>query len=230
MENYKLSDLDIKKEHIKGTKYDELTIDYPDSENDEIKYRFEGISDYKMLDFFNVLIFEYEDPYNKTSPQVTIFSRLDQGHRVVSFPVLNKWPTVTEELRKIKKLIIPYFNSYLVYSYEYGIVTSARYDSMTYDEETQTFQVSLKRLTSYGYVTLFGVLDSEGHLIDDTLFIPELDLELVVDEHNLEASIDTCLTKIEKKIEKRERQEKIHEYNEWEYQQYLKRKRKNGLD
>ena len=183
-----------------------------------------------MLDFFNFLICEYEDEKHKTGPRVTIFTRLEQGHRAVSFPVLNKYPVVTKGLKKIKKLIIPYFNKYIVYSYEFGIVTSASYDEMSYDEESESFHVSCHKLTSYGYVTLFGTLDSEGHLIDNTLFIPDLGLELLVDEHNLEASIDAYLPKIEKKIRKRKKQEIEKEYNEWEYQQYLKRKRKNGLD
>ena len=228
MKNNKLSDLIIKTEHINGSNYNKLTIDYFDLENRNIKYEFRGVFDYKMLDFFNFLICEYEDEKHKTGPRVTIFTRLEQGHRAVSFPVLNKYPVVTKGLKKIKKLIIPYFNKYIVYSYEFGIVTSASYDEMSYDEESESFHVSCHKLTSYGYVTLFGTLDSEGHLIDNTLFIPDLGLELLVDEHNLDNSIEDKVPKIERDIAKNIRKQKVNEYATWENECYLKRKK--GLE
>lgn len=230
MENNKLSDLQIKTEHINGTKYNEITIDYQDSENQEVKYRFAGKFDYKLLDFFTVLVEEYEDKNHKTSLRVTIFTRLDEGHIITSFPVLKEFSKVTEGLRKIKKLIIPYFNSYVVYSYEFGYITSAIYDKIFYDEETQTFHVEYLKYTSYGFVRLFGTLDSEGHLINDTLFIPELDLELLVDEHNLEASTNTYIFTIEKAFKRKNKNDEQKEFNEWEYQHYLNRKRKNSLE
>ena len=227
MEKNKLSDLDIKTDHIKGTKYNELIIDYPDGYSG-IKYRFEGIFSYVMLDFYNVLIYEYDDPLNKTSPRITIFSRLDDGHVINHFPMLGEFPKVSEGLRKIKKLIIPYYGRYFLYSYEYGGVVSGFFNKMIFDEDSQTFYVEYYKATIYGDVTLFGSLDFEGHLIDDALFIPELGIELLVDEHNLDSSIDSYLPKIERSIKKKENNEKQREYNEFEYQLYLKRKRKNS--
>ena len=81
-------------------------------------------------------------------------------------------------------------------------------------------------MTEYGEVKLTGTLDSEGHLIDDTLYMPEIRCSYLVDEHNLDNSIERLVPKTEKDITKHFHKLEQNAYADWEYACYLKRKKK----
>ena len=191
-------------------------------------YQFQGSFEYLQPDAFTVIIFERKSLNKKTYPRITIFTRLENGHSINSYPLTDKEPILTEGLKKIKKIIIPGFYRYFVYSYEFGYITSAAFDKITYDEETKTFHVEYHKATEYGQITLCGELDAEGHLIDDTLYAPSLRTSYTVDEHHLDFSIEKALPKIETDIKRKETQAKQKQYTDFEYQLYLKRKKKSS--
>ena len=228
MQNNKFSDLKITVDQLDNPKYKEITIGYPDHNNTQIYYRFQGTFTYELLDSSNVLIIETEDMNHQTCPRLTIFSRIPEGHRINSFPIIAKVPKRSAGLRNIKKIIIPGYQKYFVYSYEFGIICSACYDQIQFDEETKTFDVSYHKSTEYGEIKLTGTLDSEGHLIDDTLYFPDIRCSYLVDEHNLDNSIEDKVPKIERDIAKNIRKQKANEYATWENECYLKRKK--GLE
>ena len=113
---------------------------------------------------------------------------------------------ITIITQRIKKIIIPGFYRYFVYSYEFGYITSASFDKITYDEESETFHVEYYKATEYGKITLCGELDAEGHLIDDTLYAPSLRTSYIVDEHHLDFSVEKALPKIERDIKRKKAQ------------------------
>ena len=225
MQNNNFSDLKISINHIDNPKYKELTIGYPDK-NPHNYYEFQGLFDYELLDSSHVLIKEIEDMHHRTYPRLTIFTRIPEGHRIDSFPIIAEIPKRSAGLKSIKKLIIPGFQRYFIYSYEFGIICSACYDVIVFDEETKTFEVTYRKMTEYGEVKLTGTLDSEGHLIDDTLYMPEIRCSYLVDEHNLDNSIERLVKKKEKDITKHFHKLEQNAYADWEYACYLKRKKK----
>lgn len=225
MQNKIISDLKITINHLNGTKYNEIAIGYPERNNTQNYYRFQGIFDYELLNFSNVLIIEKEEMNNHTYPRLTVFSRISEGHRIDSFPIIAEVPPRTSGLKSIKKLIIPGFQRYFVYSYEFGVICSACFDQILFNEESKTFDVTYRKMTEYGEVRLTGILDSEGHLIDDTLYIPEIRCSYLVDEHRLDDSVEALVPKIEKDIAKDIHKQRKKEYSDWEYEYYLKRKK-----
>lgn len=212
---------------------EEISISYATEEtkNSEMPmfysyYKFQGSFEYLQPDAFTVIIFERESLNKKTYPRITIFTRLENGHSINSYPITDREPILTEGLKKIKKIIIPGFYRYFVYSYEFGYITSASFDKITYDEESETFHVEYYKATEYGKITLCGELDAEGHLIDDTLYAPSLRTSYIVDEHHLDFSVEKALPKIERDIKRKKAQTKQDQYTNFEYQMYLKRKKK----
>ena len=189
-------------------------------------YKFQGSFEYLQPDAFTVIIFERESLNKKTYPRITIFTRLENGHTINSYPLADKDPIFTEELKKIKKIIIPGFYRYFIYSYEFGYITSASFDKITYNEDSKTFYVEYYKATEYDKITLCGELNTEGHLIDDTLYAPTLRTSYIVDEHHLDFSVEKILPKIERDIKRKKSQAKQNQYVNFEYQMYLKRKKK----
>lgn len=230
MQNNTLSNLKVTINHLNGTEFDEITISYLDNSNNQNKYHFQGNFDYVILDSSNILIIENEDIKHRPRQRIVIFSGLNDGYRIEYYPILTEMPLITPALKNIKKIIIPGFQRYFIYSYEFGIICSASYDQIIFDEETNTFFVTYRKMTKYGEINLSGTLDSEGHLIDDTLYISKMKKAYRVDEHNLDNSINKLVAKIENDIAKNIRQAKVQKYNEWEYDCYLKRKRKKSLE
>ncbi len=124
-------------------------------------------------------------------------------------------------------MIIPFNGRYFVYSLEFGIVVSAFYDKIIFIAEEGIFHVEYRCNTRLGTVNLFGELDSEGHLIGDTLYAAEINGAYNVDEHNLDNSIAMCIPKIEKDMLKRKKKKVDEEYAAFEHDNWsLKRNRK----
>ena len=156
-------------------------------------------------------------------PSIRIFTKLPVGHSDNAYNAWGDEITITDELKEIKKIIIKSFSRSFVYSYEFGIITSALYNRIYYNEDNKTFFVEYDVATAKGILNLVGTLDSEGHLIDDTLYAPLLKKSYLVDEHNLDFSIAKYIPNMEKEKIKTEEQKT---YNELDYQAYLARKKK----
>lgn len=156
-------------------------------------------------------------------PSIRIFTKLPVGHADNAYTAWSDEITFSDELNKIKKIIIKSFSRTFVYSYEFGSITSALYNRIYYNEEDKTFFVEYDVATAKGILNLVGTLDSEGHLIDDTLYAPLIKKAYLVDEHNLDLSIAKYIPSMEKEKVRIETQKN---YNELEYQAYLARTKK----
>lgn len=161
----------------------------------------------------NNVVFEYVGLYKKvnldeknmaiitkdTNDFITFISTTNDEPIISSFKI---WEgtniSYSEDLAKIKKMIIPYGGKYVVYSYEYGIITSAMYDNIQYQNDYFSIEYNIHLNDSL--IKLEGTLNQDGHLIDDTLFVKELNTYILVDEHNLYESIMAELPKLKRKL------------------------------
>ena len=226
MEDKRLSDLLVNIKQLDNGRQ-RITISYKDEKGDNYneQYQCEGYLKYFQPDANSVVIQEIKASKDRNYPMIIIFSRLEKGHSLNYFCLTDE-PIINENLKDIKKMIIRQFGLEAVYSYQYGYLTSAWYDKIIYDEKTQTFQVEVIMETAKGIVRLVGELDTDGHLIDDTMYIPQLSMACLVDEDNLYESLESYKNKIERMLTKKENTKEKKAYVEYEYQLYLNRKRK----
>lgn len=192
-------------------------------------YSFEGNFKVVSLDDETILIVEAQKSAYHLNEK-------DPNHRAITFIGSNKTDTykdtfevpagssitIDENIAKIKKVILPFGYKFAVYSYEFGIVTSAQYHYIRYSQDTNTFFVRYLVTGDKGEsVLLHGTLDSEGHLINDELYSPLLNKNFPVDEHNLEESIQKIKNKLCRMIEQKRNRQALYDY---EYE--LERKRR----
>lgn len=176
----------------------------------------------------NVLAIVEDCVYNLNESRITFF-RLDENEEIKTtyFNIELKHDNIFDyNLQEEKELIIPGVCKKFIYSYEYDLIISNLYDNIIYDDETNTFQVKKILRTNEGIVKLFGILDIDGFLLNESMYIPELDLEVYVDPLNLENSLKERMSLIEKKLKKRNYEREIKEFFKFEEEIYLKRKRK----
>lgn len=219
-----IADLDLSINDIENSELKEIHIGYQIDGKYQEYYHFKGYFTYYVLNLDTIAIIEIENEKKSIRPRVTIFMRKKKGHNIDTIPLYGKMPKISPEMNAIGKLIIP---SPLdrVYSFELGGFVSASYSDITYDADMKVFLVKYIEPTTSRVVTLEGTLDTEGHLIDDTLYLPSLRTSYIVDEHNLESSAATLAPKIEKDFAKDAENKEQIARNEFEYQNYLARKR-----
>lgn len=193
-------------------------------------YDFEGLCKIVGLDESSIIIVEKttdEIPYRG----ITIITKSENEIAIDKIPVPeNKNIELTPELQNIKKIILPIGNRFVIYSYEFGFITSAAYDTIIHNKVDNQFSVTYRLNTIHGKLSLFGTLDADGHLIDDTLYSPLLKKGFLVDEHKLAKSLEKYQKKIEKLLEKRKIDQEMYDFYAYECDLYLskKRKRKNN--
>lgn len=181
---------------------------------------------FKILEA-NVIAIVEDYVYALNESKVTFF-RLDENEEIKTtyFNINLKHDNIFDyNLLEEKELIIPGVCKKFIYSYEYDLIISNLYDNIIYDDETKTFHVEKILRTSEGIVKLFGTVDIDGFLLNELMYIPELDLEVYVDPLNLENSLKEKMPLIEKKLKKRNYERKIQEFFKFEEETYLKRKK-----
>ena len=191
----------MQKYNENGENFNNLTIIEKEITEDirsiEIMYNnnciYDFIGEYKMvmLDTYTLGILS-----NDEEKYITYITTTKEGPIISSFKVPDDMFFVT--LSRIKKAIVPYGFRNVVYSYEFGIITSASYESITYRDGY--FDVAYNINLDDTLVKLEGTLDMEGHLIDEALYAKELDTYILVDEHNLDESIMMELPRLERKL------------------------------
>lgn len=164
---------------------------------------------------------------NLSESKITFF-RMDENEEIKTtyFNIKLKHDNIFDyNLLEEKELIIPSVYKKFLYSYEYDLVISNIFDNIIYDEEAKIFQVEKILATNEGVVRLFGTLNTDGFLLNESMYIPELDLEVYVDPLNLENSLKEKVPLIEKKLKKRNYKQAISEFLTFEEEAYLKRKK-----
>lgn len=168
--------------------------------------------------------------YRSDESKITFF-HLDEDDEIktTSFCICSKHGDIFDDrLLEEKELIIPSVYKKFLYSYEYDSIISDLYDTILYEEETNTFHVEKVLSTEEGCVRLFGTLNIDGFLLNESMYIPDIDLEVYVDPLNLEKSLKENILLIEKKLKKKRKEKKIHELFEFEEEIYLKRKKRKN--
>lgn len=221
MENYFFNHLNlrIKREEMKD--YDKLTIYYLSSGGVKLVYNNFGQFCVSLVDKNTICVTNKKDDKMLNS---TFITSDDNGYTIKNFDV-KETISFFPGYKDIKKVIIPGPFKMALYSYQYGIVVSSLYDKIMYDNEDKMFYVEYYMNTSDGYITLFGSLDTDGHLIDDTLYSPLLKKEFLVDEHNLDNSINKYSDKIEELLLKRKKELEAEKLLDYECECYLRRKK-----
>lgn len=204
--------------------YKEIHIGYEENGEYQEYYSFKGVFNYHILNPNTVAIIEIENENEVIRPRITMFMRKSNGHNIDTIPLFGISPKISPEMNEIGKLIIT-SPSDRVYSFELGGFVSAEYSQIDYDAATQTFLVKYLKSVLDKTVTLQGELDQDGHLIDDTLYLPALRTSYVVDEHNLHASIDALVPQIEKDLTKEYKRLEQRQLMSYEYELYATRKR-----
>lgn len=128
-------------------------------------------------------------------------------------------------LMKYHELIIHGVYKDFLYSYDDDMIISDVYDNIIFDADTCTFHVEIVIYTSSTPVTAFGTLDIDGFLINESLFIPELDLEIHVNPLKIQQSIEKKIVLIEKVLKRKKKNNLFKEYACYEQELYLKRKK-----
>lgn len=144
------------------------------------------------------------------------------NYQIDEYPLRdNESVIINKALQEIKTVIIPGRYYYYLYSYDLGMIISASYDYIKYNEEENIFYVENYIHINNKTITLFGNLTKDGFLIDETLYVKELNKAYCVDSFNLKNHYEIIKKDIEKRM-KREEKQKL--YYKLEQEIYLKRK------
>lgn len=194
-------------------------------------YQFEGVFIFKVLDNSNFMILE---KYNKNDlesnygRQRLSFFRIDEkgSKSVNTFCIRPNSFKLNKNLLSSKEIIISGIYKDFIYSFEFGKVVSDFYDRISFDEEQQQFYVVEKVLTAFGTMTLQGVLDIDGFLLNESMYSKELDREFYIDPFNKDGSIYRLTDKFDRLMRRKTYKDYLTNLANYERDCYLTRKRK----
>lgn len=216
-----INSIKVFKENSKGTK--------------ELIYEYIGFYLIKRLDNCTLLIIELGNSkktlYADEHINKLLISLHGDAHTISKFEEQLEDLGKEGVIKKIKKAIVKIGNRLAIYSYEFGIVVSACFDSIKYSDEDNEFLVSYNLVTKFGLIKLYGVLNKEGYLYSNTLYFFAFgkSITINVNPENLDESIKKQLPKIEKIIERQKQFDKKRILLENECDMYLRRKKGSQL-
>ncbi len=196
-------------------------------------YQFKGVFIFKVLDNSNFMILEkynitdLESNYGKQ--RLSLF-RIDEkdSKSVNTFCIRPNSFKLNKNLLSNKEIIIPGIYKDFIYSFEFGKVISDFYDRISFDEEQQQFYVLEKVHTTFGPMTLQGVLDIDGFLLNESMYSKELDREFYIDPLNKDSSIYKLTDKFDRLMRRKSYKEYLTNLANYEKDCYLTRKRKTA--
>lgn len=202
-----------------------------DNFTEKCVYQFEGVFIFKVLDNSNFMILEKcnkNDLKGNCGKQKLSFFRINEkgSKSVNSFCVRPNSLKLNKSLLSSKEIIIPGFYKDFIYSFEFDKVISDFYDRISFDEEKQQFYVMEEVLTDFGTMTLHGVLDIDGFLLNESMYSKELDRSFYINPFDKDGSIYELTDKFNKLMKRKTSKDYFTNLVNYERECYLTRKRK----
>ena len=185
------------------------------------KYKFKVLDDRtfaiikKEHDEFNfsVLNLFYVNDENRLSSAEYIMNRSDK--------LFDK-----DVLAKKMMIVTSKYGEYIVNFNLNIIAPSFFYDKITFDKEENVFYVEEYVSTDHGIVTLFGTLDSNGNLFDNSLYCPYLKRNFKVDVCDAFKSCMAIKKEIHEILARMDKKKKKDAILDYECEAYLTRKKR----
>lgn len=197
----------------------------------EKMYEYKGKFIFRILDNNNFVILE-KDPSNTLNKcdnhQRIIFFRKDEKGKIIANKYCIKQEKIVfdKDLLLHEEVIIPGIYKDFVYNYEYGFKMSNFFSKIIFNKETNLFYVKEIVDTSYGPITLQGVLDTDGFLLNESMYSPELNETFYIHPFEIGESIEKLHNKFDRLYRRKTIQDKKKKMLEYERDNYLARKRK----
>lgn len=184
-------------------------------------YEFEGPFIFRVLDNNNFMVLEINQ-------QKINFFGFDKERRINinSFGMNADRLVLNEELLTNKKIIIPGLCKDFIYSFELEAVISDFFNKITFDEENWQFLVIDEISTLYGPVTLQGIVDMDGFLLNESMYSKELNKTFYINPLDKDNSIYNLFNKIEKLMKRKSNKDYLMDLINYKKECYLTRKRK----
>ena len=129
------------------------------------------------------------------------------------------------DLLPFKELIIPGLYKEFIYSFEHNLEMSDSFTKIIFDKEEGNFICREDISVKNGIVSLFGTLDIDGFLLNETMYAPMFRKEFYVDPFNVYKKIAEIKEKLQIMMYKKIDDEKQRAINEYECDCYLARKK-----
>ncbi len=129
------------------------------------------------------------------------------------------------DLLPFKELIIPGLYKEFIYSFEHNLEMSDSFTKIIFDKEEGNFICREDISVKNGIVSLFGTLDIDGFLLNETMYAPMFRKEFYVDPFNVSKKIAEIKEKLQIMMYKKIDDEKQRAINEYECDCYLARKK-----
>ena len=124
-----------------------------------------------------------------------------------------------------KELIIPGLYKDFIYSFEHNLEMSDSFTKIIFDKEEENFICREDIVVKNGIVSLFGTLDIDGFLLNETMYAPMFRKEFYVDPFNVSKKIAEIKEKLQIMMYKKIDDEKQRAINEYECDCHLARKK-----
>lgn len=197
----------------------------------EKMYEYKGKFIFRILDNNNFVILE-KDPSNTLNKcdnhQRIIFFRKDEKGKIIANKYCIKQEKIVfdKDLLHHEEVIIPGIYKDFVYNYEYGIVISDFFTRISYNKNSELFLVEEDFETSYGTVTLKGILNVDGFLLNEEMYCEMLQEEFYINPLDIPNSFYHLRSKLETLMKRKTSKDYFTNLLNYERDCYLTRKRK----
>lgn len=209
---------------------DKDTIKVKDA-NEVVLYFHKGKFIFKWLDDENFAIIEKEKskPSTKMNGYTLLFFHCYQEKKYIQiekFLIKKDYGNLfNKDLLPFKELIIPGLYKDFIYSFEHNLEMSDSFTKIIFDKEEQNFICREDIVVKNGIVSLFGTLDIDGFLLNETMYAPMFRKEFYVDPFNVSKKIAEIKEKLQIMMYKKIDDEKQRAIIEYECDCHLARKK-----
>lgn len=194
-------------------------------------YTFDGVFIFKVLGDYDFMVLEKcnRDKFidNSEKHKLNFFKVQEDGRiSINTFCIRPNALKLNKNLLLSKEIIIPGLYKDFIYSVEFGRVMSDFFSRITFDEEEQQFHVEDEVLTSMGPITLQGVLNIDGFLLNESMYSKELHEEFYINPFDKDSSIYKLYDRFEKLLKRKAYMDYARNLLNYERDCYLTRKRR----